>query len=61
MRRLGVAQNQPAKLAALEGHYTTGPGDLYILGWVNNETQEVTGLKVPGGLSFYCIMILKHR
>jgi len=47
-----VAQNQPAKLAALEGHYTTGPGDLYILGWVNNETQEVTGLKVPGGLSF---------
>ncbi|HON53272.1 MAG TPA: cytochrome ubiquinol oxidase subunit I [Bacteroidales bacterium] len=49
---VGVAQNQPAKLAALEGHYTTGPGDLYILGWVNNETQEVTGLKVPGGLSF---------
>jgi len=21
-------------------------------GWVNNETQEVTGVKLPGGLSF---------
>ncbi|HPM12667.1 MAG TPA: cytochrome ubiquinol oxidase subunit I [Bacteroidales bacterium] len=49
---VGVAENQPAKLAALEGHYTTGPGDLYLLGWVNNDTQEVTGVKIPGGLSF---------
>lgn len=48
----GVAENQPAKLATLEGHYTTGAGDLYLLGWVNNETQEVTGIKIPGGLSF---------
>lgn len=49
---VGVAENQPAKLAALEGHYTTGPGDLYLFGWVNNDTQEVTGVKIPGGLSF---------
>ncbi|WP_298330507.1 cytochrome ubiquinol oxidase subunit I [uncultured Dokdonia sp.] len=49
----GVAVNQPAKLAALEGHYdASGPADLYLFGWVNNETQEVTGIKLPGGLSF---------
>lgn len=47
-----VAEHQPAKLAALEGHYEAeGPADMYLLGWVDNETQEVTGLGVPGGLS----------
>jgi len=49
----GVAVNQPAKLAAMEGHYAkSAPADLYLLGWVDDETQEVTGLAVPGGLSF---------
>ncbi|MDT0556177.1 cytochrome ubiquinol oxidase subunit I [Patiriisocius hiemis] len=49
----GVAENQPAKLAAMEGHYDEyGPADMYLFGWVNDETQEVTGLKIPGGLSF---------
>jgi cytochrome d ubiquinol oxidase subunit I len=49
----GVAKNQPAKLAAFEGHFNaSAPADLYILGYVNKEKQEVTGLKVPGGLSF---------
>ena len=49
----GVAENQPAKLAAMEGHYEkSAPADLYLLGWVDNETQEVTGIGVPGGLSF---------
>ena len=49
----GVAVNQPAKLAAMEGHYEkSAPADLYILGWVDNEKQEVTGIGVPGGLSF---------
>jgi len=49
----GVAVNQPAKLAAMEGHYDkNAPADLYLFGWVDNETQEVTGLKLPGGLSF---------
>ena len=41
----GVAKNQPAKLAALEGHYDkSAPADLYLFGWVDNETQKVTGL-----------------
>jgi cytochrome d ubiquinol oxidase subunit I len=49
----GVAINQPAKLAALEGHYdSSAAADMYLLGWVNNTTQEVKGLKIPGGLSF---------
>ena len=49
----GVAQNQPAKLAALEGHYPANEkADMYLFGWVDNEKQEVKGLKVPGGLSF---------
>jgi cytochrome d ubiquinol oxidase subunit I len=49
----GVAVNQPAKLAALEGHFDSlAVADAYLFGWVDKEKQEVTGLKVPGGLSF---------
>lgn len=49
----GVAKNQPAKLAALEGHYeASGPADMYLFGWVDQERQQVSGLKIPGGLSF---------
>jgi cytochrome d ubiquinol oxidase subunit I len=49
----GVSHNQPAKLAAFEGHFDTlAPADLYIFGWVNKQKQEVTGIKVPNGLSF---------
>jgi cytochrome d ubiquinol oxidase subunit I len=49
----GVAENQPSKLAAFEGHYEQdSPADLYLFGWVNEETQEVKGIKIPGGLSF---------
>lgn len=49
----GVARNQPAKLAAMEGHYTAdAPADMYLFGWVDQRTQQVHGIKVPGGLSF---------
>jgi len=49
----GVAHNQPAKLAAMEGHFDSlAVADLYIIGWVDKESQEVTGIKVPKGLSF---------
>jgi cytochrome bd ubiquinol oxidase subunit I len=49
----GVAENQPAKLAAFEGHYSENEvADLYLAGWVNKEKQEVRGIKIPGGLSF---------
>jgi cytochrome d ubiquinol oxidase subunit I len=49
----GVAKNQPAKLAAYEGHFNEyAPADMYMFGWVDKEKQEVTGIKIPGGLSF---------
>jgi len=49
----GVAHNQPAKLAAFEGHFDeSAVADLFLLGWVNKETQEVSGIKMPGGLTF---------
>lgn len=49
----GVAVNQPAKLATMEGHFQkNSPADLYLLGWVDKEKQTVTGLGIPGGLSF---------
>ena len=49
----GVAVNQPAKLAAMEGHFEkSAPADLYLLGWVDKDKQKVTGIVIPGGLSF---------
>lgn len=49
----GVARNQPAKLAALEGHFAaTAPADMYLLGWVDQRAEKTYGLKIPGGLSF---------
>jgi cytochrome d ubiquinol oxidase subunit I len=48
-----VAHYQPAKLAALEGHFdSSAKADMYLVGWVNKEKQTTYGLKVPGGLSF---------
>jgi cytochrome d ubiquinol oxidase subunit I len=49
----GVAKNQPAKLAAIEGHFEeSAPADMYIMGWVDKENERVTGFKIPNGLSF---------
>ncbi|MDV7392396.1 cytochrome ubiquinol oxidase subunit I, partial [Arthrospira platensis SPKY1] len=50
---VGVAENQPAKLAAFEGHYnSTDPAHLFLFGWVDQQNQKVYGPYVPGGLSF---------
>ena len=47
-----VAENQPGKLAAYEGHFETGPAPLWLFGIVNEEERRVDyGLAVPGGLS----------
>ncbi len=49
----GVAFNQPAKLAALEGVYKTeGNAPITLFGWVDTERQTVTGPKIPSILSF---------
>jgi cytochrome d ubiquinol oxidase subunit I len=48
----GVAPNQPAKLAAFEGHYPeSAPADLYLLGWVDEPNEKVIGIAIPGMLS----------
>lgn len=47
----GVTENQPAKLAAMEGHFEAeAPADLYLSGWVDKEKQKTYGLAIPGGL-----------
>jgi len=50
----GVAEHQPAKLAAYEGHYAENePAPLWLFGWVNEEKQEVEfGIAIPGFLSW---------
>ena len=54
---LQVAETQPAKMAAYEGHFTTDPNhpgaDLYLFGWPDESSGEVKfGLAVPGMLSW---------
>ena len=49
----GVAKDQPAKLAAYEGHFAAyAPADMYIVGHVDKQNEKTTGIKIPGGLSF---------
>ncbi len=45
-----VAEYQPAKLAAIEGHWETGPMNLGLLGWVNTDARETYDLSIPGGV-----------
>lgn len=49
----GVAQRQPAKLAAMEAHFETSTrAPLLVGGWPDPETREVSfGLEIPGALS----------
>ncbi len=57
-----VAEHQPAKLAALEGHYDSlGVADMYLIGWVDKENKKVTGIRIPGGLSFLTGFDFKTR
>lgn len=49
----GVSKNQPAKLAAMEGHYDSlARADMFLLGWVDQKKNITKGMKIPGGLSF---------
>ncbi|WP_028787892.1 cytochrome ubiquinol oxidase subunit I [Terrimonas ferruginea] len=49
----GVAKNQPAKLAAMEGHFdSASAAPMYLFGWVDKKNQQTKGLAIPGGLSF---------
>jgi cytochrome d ubiquinol oxidase subunit I len=48
-----LAHNQPATLAAMEGHFKSGPATLYLFGAVDAANEKVgLGVGIPGGLSF---------
>jgi cytochrome d ubiquinol oxidase subunit I len=47
-----VAEHQPAKLAAFEGHFETSPAPLYLVGWVDAKSGSTYGLALPGMLSW---------
>lgn len=48
-----VAEEQPTKLAMMEGMYEDEVPPLYLFGWVDEENQEVlTPFAIPGGTSF---------
>jgi cytochrome d ubiquinol oxidase subunit I len=49
----GVAENQPAKLAAYEAHFeASAPAALYVIGWVDEDAGRTYGVQVPGMLSW---------
>ena len=48
-----VYRHQPAKIAAFEAHFTTGPGDLSLFGLPDQRAGVIRGnVAIPGGLSF---------
>jgi cytochrome d ubiquinol oxidase subunit I len=48
-----VAEYQPAKLAAMEGHFdTNAKADLYLFGYIDKANEKTHGIAIPGGLSF---------
>lgn len=48
-----VSEYQPAKLAAMEGHFdSSAKADMYLFGYINNKEQKTHGVSIPGGLSF---------
>lgn len=48
-----VAEEQPTKLAMMEGMYDSEVPPLYVFGWVDEESQKViTPFSIPGGTSF---------
>ncbi len=51
---VGVSENQPAKLAAMEAHYdSSAAGDMYLFGWVDEKDEEVKfSVSIPGLLSY---------
>ena len=48
-----VTEEQPTKIAMMEGHYEQGTLPLFAIGWVDEESQEVIApFAIPGGTSF---------
>lgn len=49
---VGVWNEQPTKLAAMEGQYEDEVPPLYLFGWVDESTGEVHGVGIPAFTSF---------
>ena len=49
---VGVWNEQPTKLAAMEGQYNDEVPPLYFFGWVDEQNQTVIGPSLPGFTSF---------
>jgi cytochrome d ubiquinol oxidase subunit I len=47
-----VAVFQPAKFAAMEGHWDNGPDPLAFVGWVDQNGGRTYAIGIPGGTSF---------
>ncbi len=48
-----VSRYQPAKLAAMEGHFpVSAPAGMYLFGWVSEAEERTTGISIPGMLSY---------
>lgn len=54
---LNTLEHQPAKVAAMEGHWKTGGNvPLYLVAMIDEKNEKTTGLAIPGGASW----VLRH-
>jgi cytochrome d ubiquinol oxidase subunit I len=49
---VAVVDNQPTKVAAMEGHWDTGPIPIGVIGWVDVANKKTMAIEIPGVTSF---------
>jgi cytochrome d ubiquinol oxidase subunit I len=55
---LNTLKHQPMKIAAMEGHWDTGPGDFHVFAWPDEQAEmNRFAISIPRGSS----LILTHR
>jgi cytochrome d ubiquinol oxidase subunit I len=55
---LNTLKHQPMKVAAMEAHWNTGPGDFHVFAWPDEQAEEnLFAISIPKGSS----LILTHR
>jgi cytochrome d ubiquinol oxidase subunit I len=52
LQAVSVVENQPTKIAAMEGHWDKGPIPLGIVGYIDTANKKTVALEIPGGVSF---------
>lgn len=48
---VGVAKNQPEKMAAFLGHFETRPAGIHLFGFADAEKEETWAIEIPGFIS----------